>query len=342
MHRSRVGLLALLAAGCAGTGGGAPPAGDAAQRVTVCDAVWRDATRDREVPVRIRIPAGGGKVPVILFSHGLGGSVDAGTTWAEAWSQNGFAVVHLQHPGSDRSLWEARTGIADRMAALRSGMTAEQLVARAEDVGFVLDELGRRSREGACDLTRIDLQKVGMSGHSFGAHTTQAVAGQRFPGAGGRDLKDPRISAAIAFSPAPPNAPEEVVRAAFASITMPFFSITGTEDEVPALTDVTPEERTLPFRFMPPGQKYLLVLDGADHADFSGSTGADLLPLGHAARRGARGIGRGVNAHVDEVVKAATVAFWKATLLGDTDAQRFLAGGGLRSMLAAGDRYETK
>src|SRR5688572_27427954 len=65
----------------------------------VCEAIWRDTARDRNVPVRIRMPAGSGQVPVILFSHGLGGSRDAGTEWAQAWVQGGFAVVHLQHPG---------------------------------------------------------------------------------------------------------------------------------------------------------------------------------------------------------------------------------------------------
>lgn len=55
-----------------------PPAGG-----PVCEAQWRDAARGgRIVPVRIRMPAGTGKVPVILFSHGLAGSLDAGTLWA--------------------------------------------------------------------------------------------------------------------------------------------------------------------------------------------------------------------------------------------------------------------
>jgi len=50
----------------------------------VCEASWRDGARNREVPVRIRLPDGTGPIPVILFSHGLGGSLDAGTDWGEA------------------------------------------------------------------------------------------------------------------------------------------------------------------------------------------------------------------------------------------------------------------
>jgi predicted dienelactone hydrolase len=282
-------------------------------------------------------------VPVILFSHGLGGSIDAGTTWAEAWSRSGLAVVHVQHPGSDASIWRDERGLADRLTAMRSAMNAEQLAARAADVRFVLDELGRRTTEGRCDLGRIDLARVGMSGHSFGAHTTQAVAGQTFPGQ--RSLADGRVRAAIAFSPAPPRGGDPIVDAAFASIAMPFLSITGTRDEAAMLTDVAPADRERPYRAMPPGDKYLLVFEDANHADLSGGGGVEELGAGRVPRRGARAArrrGPDRSAHVDAVVPAATTAFWKATLLGDEDARRFLEEGGLASLLASGDRFERR
>ena len=237
-------------------------------------------------------------------------------------------MIHLQHPGSDEALWRGQRP-GERLNALRTGMSAGQLIARVADVAFVLDELARRPSEGRCDLTRIDRSRVGMAGHSFGAHTTQAVAGQRFPAAGGtRTMRDPRISAAIAFSPAPPRAADDVVRATFAAIEIPFFSITGTRDAVPALNDVSPEDRTLPHRHLPPGQKYLLVFDGAEHADFGGS-----------AAGGAR---RGGDAHISAVVKRATTEFWRATLLGDGAARDWLERDSVRAMLARGDRYEVK
>ncbi len=337
-------LLGMVAAGCAAAGA-ASAASSEAGSATVCDAVWRDAARGRDIPVRIRIPDGDGKVPVILFSHGLGGSVDAGTTWGEAWSENGFAVVHVQHPGSDASIWQNEKGVAARLAAMRAAMTGEQLRARADDVGFVLDELGRRGAEGRCDLGRVDLDRVGMSGHSFGAHTTQAVAGQTFPGVGQRGLRDPRVRAAVAFSPGPPRGGDEAVRAAFASITMPFFSITGTEDESAMVPDVTAGDRELPYRSMPAGDKYLLVFDGATHADLSGGGGVEDAGARRFPRRGAAGGRRGTDdagEHIDEVVAAATVAFWKATLLGDGDARRFLDEGGVERMLSRADRFKRK
>lgn len=284
-----------------------------ADAVTTCDAVWRDKARDRDVPVRIRMPAGAGRAPVILFSHGLGGSLDGGTNWAVAWVKAGFIVVNLQHPGSDRSILGS-----GRIAA---AMAPAQLAARVDDVHFVLDELGRRPREGACDLHRVDLAHVGMSGHSFGAHTTQAIAGQRFPVPG--IAADPRVKAAIAFSPSPPMRGSD--NAAFGAIAIPFFSVTGTADAAPITPNVTARDRERPFRAMPPGDKYLLVLEGANHMMFN-------------AQDGLRGPASTATPHIRDTVIAATTLFWRVELRGDAAARAELARFG--ASLPPGDRFE--
>lgn len=286
-----------------------------ADTITTCDAQWHDAARDRDVPVRIRMPAGPARAPVILFSHGLGGSLDGGTNWAVAWAKAGFIVVNLQHPGSDRSIL--------RSGGIVAAMATAQLVARVDDVHFILDELGRRPPEGACDLRRADLARVGMSGHSFGAHTTQAIAGQRFPVAG--IAADPRVKAAIAFSPSPPMRGSD--DAAFRATDIPFFSITGTKDAAPITPNIAPKDRERPFRAMPPGGKYLLVLDGADHMVFN-------------AQDGLRGPASTASPHVRDTVIAATTLFWRTTLLGDATAGAALARFG--AGLPPEDRFEHK
>ena len=73
---------------------------------TAVDETWIDERRNREVPVKVRWPAEtastlAGGLPVILFSHGLGGTREGGEVWGRAWAAAGFVVVHLQHPGSD-------------------------------------------------------------------------------------------------------------------------------------------------------------------------------------------------------------------------------------------------
>jgi predicted dienelactone hydrolase len=260
------------------------------------------------------MPDGQGKAPVILFSHGLGGSLDSGRAWAEAWAGAGFVVVNLQHPGSDRAILRARR--------VRQAMQPEQLEARVRDVRFAIDRLVRGGRAGDCDLGRADVSRIGMSGHSYGAHTTQAIAGQRFPLRGGASFRDRRIKAAIAFSPSPPaRGPQD----AFAGITIPFFSVTGSEDSVPITPWISAADREKPFRAMPAGEKYLLVLDGASHAAFNGR--------GDHARAD-----RALSPHVEQVVTQATIAFWRWTLMGDARSRQRLDGGALR--LAARDRFE--
>lgn len=299
----------------------------------VCDAVWHDAARDRDVPVRIRMPGGSGanngRAPLILFSHGLGGSLDGGTLWGQAWADAGFVVIHLQHPGSDRSILRPGGGLRMRGAiggALTAAMSPEQLDARVRDVKFVLDQIPARPTEGRCALTRIDGTHIGMSGHSFGAHTTQALAGQMFARTTAATT-EPRIAASIAFSPSPPRGGSDAQ--AMANVREPFLSITGTADTTPAVPDVTATERERPFRAMPPGGKYLLVLNGATHADLGGN------PAGFR--------GRDTNAHVTTAVIDATTAFWRWTLIGDRAAKAMLDDpGAVEARLAPGDRLERR
>lgn len=279
-------------------------AATSAQAATVCDGAIVDSARqNRRIPVRMRLPAGPGPHPVILFSHGLGGSLDAGTRWAIPWADEGFAVIHLQHPGSDASLWKGLKG-AQALGALRQGMTPAQFLARIGDVRAVLDRIGTNSVIANCPLASTDRSRIGIAGHSFGAQTAQAVAGQQFRTASGLvAVSDPRIRAAIALSPAPAAAEPDA--SAFGKIAIPFLSITGTRDEVPGLTAVSPQDRTRPFHAMPAGNKYLLVLDGADHMVFSGGE----------QRRAPSANDR----RVDSLVQGAGLAFWRRIFV-DQDA----------------------
>ena len=160
------------------------------------DEAWIDARRQRTLPVRLRWPPGSGPAALIVFSHGLGGNLQAGTVWAEAWREAGFAVLNLQHPGSDAGV------LAEGWAALRAAASAQQLIARVLDVQFVLDEVGRRHARGDAHWARLRLDAIGMSGHSFGAQTTTALAGRRYP-VPTPDLADARVRAFMAFSPSP-------------------------------------------------------------------------------------------------------------------------------------------
>jgi predicted dienelactone hydrolase len=265
------------------------------------------------------MPEGDARAPVILFSHGLGGGLDAGTDWVTAWARVGFITVNIQHEGSDSAIWK---GKARPMQGLRGAMNGEQLQARAADVHFVLDRLERGGREGACDLGRTDMQRVGMAGHSFGAQTTLAVSGARYGGVA--TMRDPRIKAAIALSPQPAQSQDDW--AAFGGITIPFFSITGTRDELPFLNRVTPQDRMRPFAAMPIGGKYLLVVDGANHMMLGGQS--------------MRMPGMSPNAHIVDVVTRLTTDFWRIYLMpGSGGSDQIIAD---RRFLSSDDHLDEK
>ena len=314
MLRPALLFLALLCAAPAAAG-------------PVCDAVWRDPARGRDLPVRIRMPAGDAKVPVVLFSPGLGGGIIGGTLWGSAWAARGLAVVHLEHPGSDASVYAGAANADDLKARVRAAATGAQLQARVGDVSFILDELARRPREGACDLARLDLARIGLAGHSMGAWTAQAVAGQRYFGAAA--FRDQRITAAIALSPSALTT--SALSEAFGGITMPFLSVTGTADGLPKLVrgaapTTQQAQRTGPYTGMPPGRKYLIVFQDGDHMVFAGNV---------------RRTPAGPDNHIQTVTARLTTAFWGMALFGDTGDAALLASG-VTPLLAAGDRFEAK
>ena len=56
-------------------------------------------------PIRVYLPAAGTPAPVVLFSHGLGGSREGNAFMGRHWAQRGYVAVFLQHPGSDDGVW---------------------------------------------------------------------------------------------------------------------------------------------------------------------------------------------------------------------------------------------
>jgi len=295
-------------------------------RPAVADDDWRDARRDRTVPVRIRWPDGDAPCALIVHSHGLGGSREGGDVWGEAWRQAGFAVLHVQHTGSDTPV--LRSG----MAALRQAASAAQLQARVADMQFALDELARRTQARDSAWSRVRLEAIGASGHSFGAVTVQALAGQRFPVAAVGDT-EPRFKAFVAFSPSPGQG--IAVARGFAAVTRPFLGLTGTHDSDPLGRGLTGERRTSVFDGLPRGQRALLWLDGADHMSFAGNAEPRLRARAGVLKREPEAAEREPQHH--RLVAAISTLWWRAHLLDDAQ-----AGAALRAPagLGSGDRWQ--
>ena len=182
----------------------------------------------------------------------------------------------------------------------------------------VLDQATRLQRDGAARWRDVRLDAVGASGHSFGALTTLALAGQRYPAPG--DLSDPRPRAFLALSPSPSRS-RLSLQEQFGGITRPFMAITGSLDGDPFGSYDTGEARAQVYDGLPPGQRALLWLDGADHISFSGN---------RQPRTSGRGtFQRAAVAHEREATHHALVArlstlWWRWRLLGDWAAQATL------------------
>lgn len=294
------------------------------------DLSFDDAQRKRTIPLKAYLPkvAAGEAAepaPVVLFSHGLGGSREGGAYLGKHWGARGYVVVAMQHAGSDSEVWR-NAPLGERRNALSKAAGGENFLLRAKDVAAVLDQLTKwNGAAGHVLAGRLDLEHVGMSGHSFGAVTTQAVSGQSFPLGGGAALTDARIDAAVLFSPSPPRAGS--AEKAFGSVRLPWLLMTGTKDDSP-IGGITAASRLEVFPALPAGAKYELVLDGAEHSAFG-----DRGPLADRGRP---------NDNHHRVILALGTAFWDAYLRGDAAAKTWLDGAGPRSVLETADRWRTK
>lgn len=293
------------------------------------DFTVQDATREREIPLRVYLPPAAGSAqrppaPVVLFSHGLGGSRDGYAYLGKHWAARGHVGVFLQHAGSDDSVWRNQTP-AKRMAAMQQAASLQNYLLRVQDVTAVLDQLTAWNAEAGHALAgQLDLQRVGMSGHSFGAQTTQAVAGQSGP-LGGQPFTDRRIKAAVVMSPGGPRTGS--ANAAFGSVKIPWLLMTGTHDASP-IGGQTVESRLAVFPALPASEKYELVLHNAEHSVFS-----DRALPGDTLQR---------NPNHQRAIIALSTAFWDAFLRGEPAAKAWLDGPGPSRVMEPDDKWQMK
>ncbi|MBS0661419.1 MAG: dienelactone hydrolase [Verrucomicrobia bacterium] len=282
-----------------------------------------DLARSREIPLLVYLPKSTAPAAVVLFSHGLGGARTGSAFLGRHWAGRGYVAVFLQHPGSDAAVWQdAPRG--ERYGRLVQAASLRNFVLRARDVPAVLDQLTTWNAAAGHPLAgRLDLRRVGLAGHSFGAVTTQAVAGQRFPL--GVSFTEPRIRAALPMSPSPPKRGE--VERAFGSVRIPWLLMTGTKDEA-LIGGHSAADRQRVYPALPPGGKYELVLAAAEHSAFTERA----LP-GESGRR---------NPNHHRAILALSTAFWDAWLKEDATARAWLDGAGPRGVLEKEDRWQRK
>ena len=295
------------------------------QNLETVDSIVKDIVRNREIPLRVYLPMEKTPAPVILFSHGLGGSRVGNPYLGQHWSARGYVVVFLQHAGSDEAVWKD-VPMLQRMSKLKQAASLENTLLRLKDVPAVIDQLERWNLSSDSPwMGRMDLKRIGMSGHSFGAVTTQGVSGQRTR-LGAATFTDSRIKAAVVMSPNSPKGGGDPSKL-FGGVTLPWLLMTGTNDTA-AVGDATVESRLAVYPALPPGGKYELVLGGGEHEAFSDRD----LP-GTKTKR---------NPNHHRIILALSTAFWDAWLRENVSAREWLDGTGPSSLLEQTDRWQHK
>jgi predicted dienelactone hydrolase len=286
------------------------------------DLTWHDAARNRDLPVRIYAPASGaGPFPVIIFSHGLGGSREGYSYLGEYWASHGFISVHVQHPGSDSGvLWPPE----QMEAAMRN---IDNYINRPKDISFAIDQVTALNRAPGPWQGRFDLDHIGVAGHSFGAYTTMAIAGANpvLPSGGVEKFGDPRVKAIVAMS-VPPLKNQD-----FAAVKIPSLHFTGTDDQIHLVRGDAVKDRRIPYDQAHGPDAYLVIFQNGTHMSFSGREG--LLETDADKARDAK---------IHDLVQRGSTAFWDAYLKGDAKAADWLSKGGYAQALGARATFEQK
>ncbi len=291
----------------------------------------KDASRsERSVPLKAHYAAAKEPFPLLVFSHGGMGDWDSHIYLARHMASHGYVAVCIEHVYSNgararRIMAEARGGFRRRLneALMRITTDPKSVLERPRDVSFAID-CALKWNETLPELKgKIRPDRIAVIGHSYGAYTVLTVCGARpildylnppvAPGKGlGPDLSDSRVTVGVAMSPQGPGASRLGVES-YKTIRRPLLCFSGTKDQQFGSDGrMQPASRRLDaFRLMPPGDKFMLWLENADHMAFAFNPKARLFPS--EARSDAK-----------RIVTVMTLAFCDAYLKDDADARRLL------------------
>ncbi|MED4953813.1 alpha/beta fold hydrolase [Paenibacillus macerans] len=233
--------------------------------VSVKPVVLSAPGRGEDLQVRVSAPVIGSALPIIVFSHGYGWSLDGYSPLADFWAAHGFVVVQPTHLDS-RTLNlppdDPRTPLIWRF--------------RVEDMKRILDQLDLIEASVPGLSGRLDRSRIAVAGHSWGGQTASMLLGARVldaRGEPGEDMSDSRIKAGVLLATTgkggadlTPFAAEHFpfMNPSFADMSTPALVVAGDHDQS-HLSTRGPDWFTDPY-FLSPGSKSLLTLFGAEHS----------------------------------------------------------------------------
>lgn len=246
------------------------------------------------LPVKAIWPDGDGPFPVIVFSHGVYGSRDGYKPLVEHWARAGYLVLLPSHND-------------------RGEPSVSKLVERPLEITHVLDRVPALIEKAGLK-GKVDLERIGVGGHSFGGHTAMMSAGlvMTNPKNGNKVVAaDKRVDALLVISPA--GIDESIRPDAWKNLVHPAMYVIGSED-VSKRTGKGAHWRMQAWSGLRSG--WLLWMEGADH-DYGGIAGK----------------GDGNRQHV-KILKEATLKYWDASLKKNADAEGWLDSDALKEKTA--------
>ncbi|MBT5077719.1 MAG: hypothetical protein HN820_00865 [Candidatus Marinimicrobia bacterium] len=206
-------------------------------------------------------------IPVIVFSHGLGGMRAQNTAHIEELVSQGYFVIAADHPFDanvtifdDGTVADYRSGITFLQAKRGKGVKLTekdfwdfrlpQIKTRTADIQYLLDELEVRSRADKSPWEVMDLDRIGIFGHSYGGATSVMAS-----------HIDSRIDACISLDgwnvPIPQHVIDDGLNVPLLYIGRPEWDTTLNYEKLD----------TLIARSTSDAEK--LILDGTKHFDYS-------------------------------------------------------------------------
>jgi pimeloyl-ACP methyl ester carboxylesterase len=261
--------------------------------------------RGEDLQMRISASATGDDLPVILFSHGYGSSMDGYAPLADYWAAHGFVVIQPTH------LDARRLGLAHD--DLRRPLIWRT---RVEDMKRIMDDLGSIAHSVPGLNGRVNHGLVAAAGHSFGGQTTSMLLGARMLGSDGEgeDMSDRRIKVGILLASGGRGGSDlsplglqitPYLNSGFDHMITPTLVVAGDADHSP-LTTRGPDWFADPYR-LSPGKKALLTLFGGQHM-LGGISGYEVTETSDE------------NPARVAVVQRVTLAYLRSALLDDATA----------------------
>lgn len=238
----------------------------------VDDFVLHDKQRNKDLHMRISYPTEEGKFPVIIFSHGAGGSKDGYKYLVGYWVKNGFVCIQPSHA-------DAITKTANKELLFQNLMTVLKAIPvdytgwanRVADIKLILGALPTIQ---AAIPAAMDVSHIGLGGHSYGAFTSMLLGGATVPKISGGKVKNPydgRLAAILMMSPQGiKRRPRDFGfddKSSWKGIHGPAMFMTGSLDQTGW---TTPKDRRVPYLDSPAGNKYFVDIKGANHLTFAG------------------------------------------------------------------------